>query len=210
MQPIDFDRSTLFISARSPFARRVRLAFREHALAYDEKILDVFKPTPELIALNPLCRVPTLKLASGDVLIDSEKILQSFYLSHSESSLLPKSREDWLLASHWSAIATGLCEKTVEYYFETLRPESARDAEAVEEVRQIAQRTLERFNEAIGERETILSSGLSQADLDMGAALAYLSLRYSSQWKSRYTRAGAYLSRLESRASFQETKPPAA
>ena len=50
---IRFHDSTLFISLRSPFARRVRLAFIEHGVRYHEVVEDVFKPSAVLIEANP-------------------------------------------------------------------------------------------------------------------------------------------------------------
>jgi glutathione S-transferase len=204
-----FNDSVLFVSARSPFARRVRLAFREHGIRHEEKVVDVFKPNPDLIALNPLARVPTVRLSDGSVLAESEKILGLFYESRPNSPLLAPSGPARVTAHFWSALALGLCEKSVEFYLESLRVESARDPELLEEVREIATRVLERFDAFIGERETIVPGQLTQADLDMGAALGYLSLRYSDQWKSRYDHAADFLRRLEGRPSFEATRPPA-
>ncbi|MGK5084371.1 glutathione S-transferase family protein [Bdellovibrionota bacterium FG-1] len=203
-----FENSTLFVSARSPFARRVRLAFRENGIHYEEKIIDVFKPNSELIALNPLARVPTIQLQSGDVLLESEKILQFLYDSLPNSPLQPQGVVEAVQGAHWSAIAVGLCEKTVEYYMETLRPQDARDSELFAEIRDIATRVLERFDGFIEGRETVLPGRVTQVDLDLGAALTYFSLRYSPQWQTRYSHVARYLRHLEERPSFQVTRPP--
>ena len=206
---MDFNDSLLMISARSPFARRVRLAFREHGIQYEERVFDVFKPNPELIALNPLARVPVLRFKDGSVLAESEKILELFYRANPQSPLLPPDTAGQVTAHFWSAMALGLCEKMIEFYLESLRPEAARDAELITEVRDIATRVIERFDALIAERETIVPGRLTQADLDMGTALAYVSLRYSAQWTSRYTHASDFLRRLDDRPSFQATRPPA-
>lgn len=205
---MDFNDSMLFVSARSPFARRVRLALIEHGVRYEEKVLDVFKPNPELVALNPLARVPTIRFKDGAVLAESEKILGVFYQSHPQSPLRAPDGKDGVMAHFWSAMALGLCEKTVEYYLETLRPESARDAELLAEVRDIATRLLERLDAFLADRETIVPGRVLQADLDLGTALAYFSLRYPAQWKSRYTHVSDFLRRLDERPSFQATRPP--
>jgi glutathione S-transferase len=208
-EAMDFADSTLFISARSPFARRVRLAFLEHGVKFEEKVFDVFKPNPELAALNPLARVPTLRLADGSVLIESEKILEQFYRAHPGSPLLPAGESEQVSAHFWSGVALGLCERAIEFYMEGLRPEGTRDPDLLGEIRDVATRVLERFDAFIGERATIVPGRLTQADLDVGTALAYLSLRYSPQWRGRYSRASDYLQRLDERPSFQATRPPA-
>jgi glutathione S-transferase len=200
-----FAESTLYISARSPFARRVRLAFIENQIPYEEQVRDVFKPTPDFIAVNPLARVPALVLKSGEILIDSHFILGTFYELH-KSALLSTNLKDQLLTRHWSGIAVGLCEKSVEYYLENLRPEEKRDTETLDEISAIFGRVLPLFDAFIANREFI-GSKMTQADLDMGTALTYLSLRYSPQWTQNLSHAASYLARMESRPSFQKTVP---
>src|SRR5438105_2764330 len=129
---LEFEGSRLMISARSPFARRVRLAFLEHGVGFEEIVLDVLKPQPELWAKNPLGRVPTLILRDGQVLWDSNFILQAFYEGRS-SRLMPQDRFARMECLKWSTLAAGLCEKLVEYYLEALRPEPARDPEMIAE-----------------------------------------------------------------------------
>lgn len=90
MEKLNFNDCTLYISARSPFARRVKLALLENKITFEQKILNVFEPQPELTSLNPLSRVPVVKLKDGQVLIDSNLILQEFYLSHGKFPSAPR------------------------------------------------------------------------------------------------------------------------
>ncbi len=207
MSGLNFQHALLYMTPRSPFARRVRLAFLENKIPVEEKSVDVFHPDQEFLSLNPLGRVPIVKLKSGQVLVDSSQILSSLYEFH-PSQLVPTRLEDRLIVSSWSAIAVGFSEKIVEYFFETLRPEEKRDGELLSEVDRIVDSVLTQFNAYIGHRPYILPSGqLTQADLDMGTALAYLNFRYSENWKKRFPRADLYLMELEKRPSFANTKP---
>src|SRR4051794_40402433 len=117
---LDFNGSTIFMSPRSPFARRVRLALRELGIRHEESHLDVLKAPPELILRNPLQRVPAVELASGQVLFESALILELLHESH-PSRLFPRESKVELLL--WGALAAGVCEKIVERYFDTMRPE---------------------------------------------------------------------------------------
>ena len=204
---IDFSRSTLLISARSPFARRVRLALREHGIAHEERVFDVFKPNADLIAVNPIARVPSIRFSSGETLFESEKILTAFYRSFPESPLSPRTDQEWLAAASWSALALGLCEKTVEYFLEMMRVESSRDGELLQEVQGIALRVLDRVEAEIGNRNYVIDGRLTQSDLDMGSALAYFTLRYPLDWQSQFPNAARYLHALEERQSFRDTRP---
>jgi len=211
MSKTDFNQATLYISARSPFARRVRLALLENEIPFIEKVYDVFKPEPELIAVNPLARVPALQLKSGEVLIDSNLILQCLY-ENIESPLKPRVGAELLASYRWSSIGAGLCEKVVEYFLETLRPEPHRDPEVAEELRQISGRVLAELEALLNQSRQgwLVGAALTQADLDVGSALAYLNLRYSTEWMKKFPETSQYLARLEKRDSFQKTRPVAA
>lgn len=206
-----FEQATLWITPRSPFARRVRLAFLESGVDYQEKVCDIFNPSAELLAVNPVARVPILQLKSGEILIESHLILQAFYESCA-SPLKPQSEEARLSGYLWSAMATGLAEKTVEFYLDTLRPKAQHDTEIAEELNSMMGRILSRLDQALQKQasEWLCGKQLTQADLDMGTALTYLCLRYTTEWKNRYSHAAAYLEKLEKRASFAKTHPPAA
>jgi glutathione S-transferase len=205
---IDFNGSLLYITARSPFARRVRLAFLENGVKFEEKTLDLVKnPHPEFFAVNPLKRVPAVQLAGGEVIVDSNQILNAFYAAHPESPLLARSAADRITAYHWSGISTGLCEKLVEYFFEMQREESARDSELLEEIRQCIDHVTPVLAAQVKGRQWIASS-LSQADLDAGSMLDYLSLRYSSDWVKKYPDLARYHEGLRARLSFRATVPP--
>jgi glutathione S-transferase len=207
----DFSNCTLFISARSPFARRVRLALLEAEVPFQEKVFDVFKPAAELIEDNPLARVPSLRLATGEVLIDSNVILRAFSESR-PGFLIPKSEDRKLRVYRWMGLATGMCDKVVEYFLETTRPEAKQDLEVLNEIKEIQSRFLKTLEEDLSSEtagDFICGADLTQADLDIGCALGYMSLRMGTTWTGLYPRASHYFKKLELRPSFIKTRPPA-
>ena len=208
-----FQGSTLFISARSPFARRVRIALHENRVEFHERVFDVFQPNPELWKANPLARVPTLVMPNGHVLIDSSLILQAFY-ENSGSPFMPKDTAKLYEVYRWSAIALGVCEKTVEYYLETLRPQQNQDPELFAEIEGIFLRSLAAAETGMARSESgylVENAGEpSQADFDWGTALAYLKLRYPLGWQEKFPALVKYLDRLNTRPSFKKTAPPQA
>jgi glutathione S-transferase len=214
-----FNQCELFISPRSPFARRVRLALLENKIAYREIICDVFKPTAELLSANPLVRVPVLRLASGEILIDSNLILQALYETlavkpeaSSARSLMPDSMMGRMPVYRWQAIAAGFAEKTVEYFLDTQRPLAIQDPEVLEELKGISKRIFTEVESLLSSNsnpEFLIGNSLTQADLDLGCALTYFGLRYSQEWKKQYLKTAIYLAKLEERPSFVQTFPPA-
>lgn len=206
-----FQGSTLLISARSPFARRVRVAFHENSINFTEKVFDVFQPTPELWKANPLARVPTAILNNGRVLIDSNLILQALYESI-VSPFMPQEQAKRLEVYQWSAIAAGVCEKTVEYFLETLRPSGTQDADLLKEIEVCLSRSLTTVEAELsrhGENYLVANgSEPTQADFDWAVALSYLKLRYPLNWEKDHPKTGHFLERLLARSSFQKTAPP--
>src|SRR5260370_9846355 len=59
----------------SPFVRRVAIARRLYGLWFEARPWSTFGDGEKIAAYNPLRRVPTLVLGSGEVLIESTAIL---------------------------------------------------------------------------------------------------------------------------------------
>ena len=59
----------------SPFVRRVAIAMRLYELPFEHRPWSTFGDGDKIAAYNPLRRVPTLVLASGEVLMESTAIL---------------------------------------------------------------------------------------------------------------------------------------
>src|SRR5438552_18251844 len=59
----------------SPFVRRVAIAMRLYGIAFEHKPWSTFGDADKIAAYNPLRRVPTLVLDSGEALIESAMIL---------------------------------------------------------------------------------------------------------------------------------------
>ena len=203
----------LFISARSPFARRVRLALLEHEVPFKEEVVDLFGDVqtdcPGLLEANPLIRVPTVKLVGGQVLVDSHEILSVFYASR-ESGWMPRDLPQRLPQAYWSGLAIGICELTIDYFFEMQRPEPNRNPERLEEIDLLIHRSLTVIEAEMSTRQGQPPKVLNQADLDLGTALGYLGIRYPADWRTKYPLTVVYHKGLELRPSFKQTCPPAA
>ncbi len=203
-----FDNSTLYISARSPFARRVRVMFQEHGIAFQEKSFNVFEFNPELNKHNPLRRVPVLVLANGQEIVDSNYIIQAFYEEQRHSAWMPFDRDQKITAMNWSGIAVGVCERTVETFIETQRPLALRDSSVIAENKELLKDSVERFENYIGDKKFIVGSSPTQVDIDWVIALNYLQFRFSDLFGDKYPKSFKYIVNLSGRESFKNTLPP--
>lgn len=111
----------------SPFVRRVGIALELYGIAYEHRPWSVWRDAEEIAVYNPLLRVPTLVLDSGESLLDSAAILDALDEQVGpERALLPQSgaaRRDGLRVT---ALATGLGDKAVSFFYEKhLHPEAS-------------------------------------------------------------------------------------
>src|SRR6201988_2429095 len=78
----------------SPFVRRVAIALRLYGLPFEHRPWSTFGDADKIAPYNPLRRVPTLVLDSGEALIESTAILDSLdELVGPERAMLPAKAE---------------------------------------------------------------------------------------------------------------------
>ncbi len=200
MEPSRF---RLFMTPRSPFARRVRLALARLGVKYESVACDVFHPTEEFLRANPLGLIPVLETPQGVPLPDSASILE--YLDErSEGGIWPAepaARTRERMRSTW---AEGVMISTVAHYLETLR--RAPDAGWLAEHLETIERALGRL-----EADVTLPDSPTQSVWDTGVCLEYLELRIPSfPWGERYPGFSPILHRCRADAVFRETAPPPA
>ena len=103
----------------SPFVRRVAIAMRLYELPFEHRPWSTFGEGDKIVAYNPLRRVPTLVLASGEVLIESTAILD--YLDEwvgPDKAMIAVHGPERRHALKICALATGLADKAVSLVYE--------------------------------------------------------------------------------------------
>ena len=103
----------------SPFVRRVAIAMRLYGIAFDHRPWSTFGDADKIAPYNPLRRVPTLVLDSGEALIESTAILD--YLDEAvgpDKAMLPARGEARRRQLRLCALATGLGDKAVSLVYE--------------------------------------------------------------------------------------------
>jgi glutathione S-transferase len=103
----------------SPFVRRVAIALRLYGLAFEHRPWSTFGEGDRIAPFNPLRRVPTLVLDSGEALIESTAILD--YLDElvgPERAMIAEHGPQRRHALKVCALATGLGDKAVSLVYE--------------------------------------------------------------------------------------------
>lgn len=163
----------LFLSQRSPFARRIRLALRRLELPFEMRTLDVFGDHPEFLALNPLGMVPTLKTPEGVALCDSSAILE--YLHEVRGEIWPRDFGNRIRIRQASTLVTGMIQSAVALYQESAMHEVP-SRFWVKDHEETIVRTRTRILELSSDC-WVQNGSLTQAGWDLAVAIEYLELR---------------------------------
>lgn len=103
----------------SSYVRRVAIAMRLYGLPFEHRPWSVFSEAEKVQAVNPLMRVPTLVLGDGDIVADSNSILDYLDgLVPAEKRLLPQEEPQRRRALKVMTFATGLADKGVSLFYE--------------------------------------------------------------------------------------------
>lgn len=158
----------------SPYVRRVAIALQMMDIPFEHKSLSVFRDVDELSLINPLIKAPTFVCDNGDVLMDSNLILQYAASIAAKDSIyagdgtVPLSKELRLIG-----LALNACDKSVQYYYETgQRPHETRHQPWVDRIVGQLNQAYQALNDEISSATMLISQhGCSQAAIS--AAVAY-------------------------------------
>ncbi len=194
----------LFHAPTSPYARKV------HACAIARGIDDLIEivPTnphvspPELIAANPLSKIPCLVTDDGLALFDSPVICEYLDTLDGGLPLFPRSLGPRWHALKEQAIADGIMDAAVGRRMEQGRPqEAARDA------------LMARYKSAVARSLDVLEAHPPSQTIDIGSiavacALGYLNLRFSDEpWREGHPKLTAWFAEFGLNPCIARTKP---
>ena len=170
----------LFASNPSPFCAKVHMAAHHLGLPVETVMVNTAEDPADLIAANPLGKIPTLVLDDGTTIFDSRAIMLEFDRS-SGRKLYPRSPDKRRAADTLEAAADGLCDTLLAQAYERrFRPAD-----------KIYQPWLDR--QAIKSRRALdwleseapsLRGAPHGGHFALAAALGYLDLRFSdTNWR---------------------------
>jgi glutathione S-transferase len=202
----------LFYSAGSPFARIVRIALLETGL--DERVAKqeitrarLYSPESEVLALNPIGRVPTLELEDGTILTESKLILDYIDALSPGSALLRRDGSDgWQMLAEMGQ-ASGLLECVVTWMRTLQQAEPQRPNATVERESVRANRAADALEAAVANKA--YSGPLNAAQIVLGTGLGLVEPRLPEwKWRERRPCLSDWFSAISARPSFQATMPP--
>ena len=194
----------LFLSPRSPFARRIRLAMRRLKIEYTERVVDVFQDNPELIAANPLGLVPTLLTPNDGAIADSSTIIE--YLQEKTGAIWPKDQARRIQMRQASSYGVGLIQSSVLYFQESALHETPSHRWMEEHLVSMENTLL--HGSKMPASIWIENGELTQAGWDLVVGLDYVSLRIPElKWREQYPTLVSIHHEAKKNPDFLETTP---
>ncbi len=192
-------------SPASPFVRKVRIAAA--VLGLSDRIAledaDTMNPDQQLVAQNPLGKIPALLLENGETLYDSRVIVEYLDMLAGGGRIIPAG---WgrVEPLRQQALADGIMDSGVIQMYEIRwRPEERREPRWVEHQTGKVDRAL-----AIAEA-TLWSpaANLHIGHIALACALGYLDLRFGGRWRETCPRLVSWLDDFAARVpAFEETR----
>lgn len=189
----------------SPYVRRVAVSLRALGFAYEHDQRSVFGDFDSMRETNPLGRIPSLVLDSGETLIDSAAILD--WLDDKvgpERALLPAKGEARKRALRIIALASGAIDKVGAANYERLiRPEQHRWPEWIARCHTQAQGAMA----ALDKEELPDRDMLDQAQITTACMIGYVKLTDPPLFpRGRYPMLDALWTRMSARPEFKATE----
>jgi glutathione S-transferase len=196
----------------SPFVRRVAIAMRLYGIDFEHKPWSTFGDADKIAAHNPLRRVPTLVLDSGEALIESAMILD--YLDDRvgpEKAMIARSGEARWRHLRIAALAMGLGDKGVSLLYERVLRKEQLDL-WVERCKSQISGVLEVLEKERAAVKTPYWSGekIGHADIAVACVLRFTGEAHPALFDARYPALKAHSERCEALPPFQEIVQPLA
>jgi glutathione S-transferase len=201
----------LYASAASSFARKIRVLLLEKGVEHELELVNLWEPN-QLQAVNPLGKVPALRLDDGKVLISSPLIAGFVDEKYPNPRFIPQDFEARMEVRRWEALADGSMDAVSATLYETrFHDEAKRSAAWLDRQRKKFEAGFSALEAMLGDRNWCVGDRISLADVSIACHLGFINLRVPHYFpQEKYPRLARLWKRMEQRDSFKKTAPPPA
>ncbi len=191
----------LFCSPFSPFARKVMACAVARGIDGQITLVATTGEHPDLVAVNPLGKLPCLVTEDGTALYDS-RVICEFLDSVGEVFPMFPAHGARFRALRFQALADGIADAAV-----LRRGEQARPAEAAREDVMKVQRA--KITRALAVLEAdVLAAHVDIGTIAVACALGYLDLRYADEpWRDGHPKLAAWHEAMAQHPCMTATEP---
>jgi glutathione S-transferase len=171
--------NTILYSPASPYSAKVRMAAAHAGFACEGRVVVTAEDPADLIAANPLGKIPALVMADGRAFFDSP-VIMAVIDAEAKAGLYPKNAAKRISVMQREALADGISDCLIACMYEIrLRPEDKRMQSIIDR----------QFKKALRGLDALVAGRLSvPARIDAGhiavrAMIGYLDLRFAGKWE---------------------------
>jgi glutathione S-transferase len=193
----------------SPFVRRVAVTLHRYGMPFTRNSISVFGDADQMARINPLVRIPSLVLDSGETLIDSAAILDALdEMAGPSRALTPPSGTARRRVLQATAMATGAMDKAGAWVYERhFHPLGHRSEKMLARYQSQLAGALAWLDAQIRDGG-LCGPALTQADVSAAVLVFYLKLRAAPAFAvADYPRLMALCDALEATEAFIATRP---
>lgn len=187
--------AVILYAPASPYSAKVRMAAARCGLAIESRIVSTTDQPAELVAANPLGKIPVLVTDEGEGIFDSRVITQ--HLNRlSGGALFPRKAASRLQVEKLEALADGICDCLLVLVYERrMRPAEKVHQPWLDRQWEKAMRALDTL-EAGPPR---LGKKADGGTIALRATLGYLALRFEGKWERGRPRLRRWARRFDER-----------
>ncbi|MCF3641528.1 glutathione S-transferase [Rhizobium sp. TRM95111] len=183
----------IFYSPASPYSTKVRMAAHHAGLKAEAVLTDTGADPAELLAANPLGKIPTLVTKDGEAIFDSRAIMH-FIDRESGGKLYPRGAKKRLRAEVLEATADGICDSLLAIVYERrFRPEEKVHQPWIDRQWGKAMRGLDSLEADMPK----LGRKPKAGHFALAALLRYIELRFTGRWQEGRPKLAGFLDRFE-------------
>ncbi len=200
----------LFYSTASPYARKVDVTAREAGIIDQIKIISTntnpVDPNGDIVASNPIGKIPTLVLDDGRAIFDSRVICEYIDSLGSEPFLFPANGDARISAQTLHALGDGILDASLLARYETfLRPAEFRWDKWTDGQRGKISTALDFLENNFSD---FFSSSIDIGQITVACALSYIEFReIVDDWRPGRNKLTEWYSRFSQRESMKATEP---
>lgn len=191
----------LLYTKRSPYSRKAQVMALEKNIPLELVEEDLIRKSPQLLAANPLGKIPALILDDGQTLFDSPVICEYLDSLNDTPVLIPPAQRFSVL--RWQALADGLMDGTVAMYLERVRHPQDFNPKFLQNQENNCALVLQYCEGHLAEL-----ADFTLASISVACAVDYINFRspYLNA-EGVYPKLQAWLTEFSKRLSMQETVP---
>ena len=196
-------------SRTSPYVRKIRVILAERKLPYEFIEESAWNADTTVPRYNPLNKVPALVMDDGESIFDS-RVISEYLDAVSGGALLPKDAAARARVRRDEALGDGIADAGITAFLERKREAARQDPAWIARQLSKVNAGIDALAARMGQGAHLGGAQMNLADIACACALFWAEFRMPElDWRGRHANLKAWAERMEARASFAATRPPA-